>query len=104
MDPDELGASLATQCFRQAQIPIDASLGIDGEICLVGRIQMPHTSSSNVRIVQALKFGEFAVARIDHFKSRLTPTAHACFARPLVRFPAVPGLKAMALPWDTSLV
>ena len=30
-DPDELGTSLATQCFRQAQISIDAKLGIDGE-------------------------------------------------------------------------
>lgn len=30
-DPDELGSSLATQCFSQAQLSIDAKLGIDGE-------------------------------------------------------------------------
>lgn len=30
-DPDELGTSLATECFSQAQLSIDAKLGIDGE-------------------------------------------------------------------------
>lgn len=31
INPDELGAALATQCFRQAKLAIDAKLGIDGE-------------------------------------------------------------------------
>eukprot|EP00752_Nemacystus_decipiens_P007742 g6921.t1 len=28
-DPDELGAALTTQCFSQAQLPVDGKLGID---------------------------------------------------------------------------
>lgn len=31
VDPDELGAALAIQCFSQAQLPLDGKLGIDGE-------------------------------------------------------------------------